>query len=54
MRSIGADSDNGIRIAGRLVTTLLVLVMFGVVAGAVLGYALSRTVDLLLGLFPSG
>jgi hypothetical protein len=54
MRTIGADSDSGIRIAGRLVTTLLVLVVCGVVAGAVVGYLLSRTVDLLLGLFPRG
>ena len=54
MRTIGADSDNGIRMVGRLVTTLLVLVVFGVVTGAVVGYALSRSVDLLLGLVQSG
>ena len=54
MRTIGADSVSGIRMAGRLVTTLLVLVMFGAVTGAVVGYAISRTVDLLLGLVVSG
>ena len=54
MRTIGVDSVSGIRMAGRLVATLLVLVTCGVVAGAVVGYALSRTVDLLLGVVGSG
>lgn len=54
MRTVGPDRVSGIRIAGRLVATLLVLVAFGAVTGAVVGYAISQTVEVLLRFMVSG
>jgi hypothetical protein len=47
---MNADADHGFRLIGRLALTLVLLVTFGLATGAAIGYVLSRTVALLLGL----